>query len=76
MHEDFSISVDEVIQGAAGLYALAFVRTPAVDLLGQAADAAVADAQRPMHEELHFAAYGCADSADLLKGQLPFKDDS
>ena len=71
-----AVSVHEVIQRAARLDALAAVGAPAVEVLRQAALAAVARAERPVHEELHLAAHGGADLPDLFQRELPLQDDA
>ena len=75
-HQHVALPVHQVVEGAAGLDALAAVRAPAVDVLGQAAFAAIAHAERPVHEALHLAGDGGADLTDLRQRELPLENDA
>ena len=71
-----AVAVREVVERPAGLDALAAVRAAPVDILRQAAVAAVAHAERAVHEELDLALHGSADLPDGLQGELALQDDA
>ncbi len=70
------VAVHEVVERAAGLDAFAAVGAPPVDVLGQAALAAVAHAERSVHEALYLAGDGGADLADLREREFTLQDDA
>ena len=66
----------QVVQRTAGLDALAPVGAAAVQVSGETAVAAVAHAERSVHEELHLATHGGADFPHRGKRDAPFQDDA
>ena len=74
--QDAAFSVHQVIKRATGLDAFAAVGAPPVDIFRQPAVSAVAYAQCPVNEELHFALHGRADLPYRFKRELPLQDEA
>ena len=74
--EDLAGRVHEIIAGAAGLDAGAAVGAAAVDVFGQIAVSAVADAEGAVDEAFDLAADGPPDGADFRQRQLPLGNDA